>query len=113
LAFVLASATPLHAQELWKGTVKQNSGSSNYTVIMKLSDNGGETEYPELKCGGVLTRVGQSGPYSFYTEKITTKGTGCIVGTITLVRSDGAMAWGWVGAYKGQTFVGWSSLTRQ
>src|SRR5262249_39965491 len=95
IAMTLALATPLRAQEVWKGAVKQNSGASHYTVVMKLSDKGGETEYPELKCGGVLTRVGQSGDYAFYLEKITTKGSNCIDGAITLVRSNDMIAWGW------------------
>ena len=112
-AITLAFAAPVRADELWKGAVKQNSGASNYTVVMKLAGNGGETNYPELKCGGTLTRVGQSGSYSFYLEKITTAGSSCIDGAITLVRSDAAIAWGWVGAHKGQTYVGWSSLARQ
>jgi len=106
-------ATPLRAQEVWKGAVKQNSGAQNYSVVMTLSGSGGETDYPELKCGGTLTRVGQSGAYSFYVEKITRKGTGCIDGSITLVGSSGTIAWGWVGAYNGQTYVAWSNLTRQ
>lgn len=114
-AIILAPAlvAPVQAQEVWKGAVKQNSGASNYTVVMKLAGNGGETAYPELKCGGALTRVGQSGAYSFYLEKITTPGSSCIDGAITLVRTGGMIAWGWVGAHKGKTYVGWSDLARQ
>src|SRR5262245_9542208 len=87
VAVALAFAAPLRADEVWTGRVKQNSGSTDYTVVMRLSDDGGETEYPELKCGGKLTRVAESGGYSFYLEKITTAGTGCIDGAITLVFS--------------------------
>jgi len=112
-AIASASAAPVRAQEVWKGAVKQNSGASNYTVVMKLSGNGGVSEYPELKCSGTMTRVGQSGAYSFYLEKITTPGSSCIDGAITLVRSDGMITWGWVGAHKGKTYVGWSDLAKQ
>jgi hypothetical protein len=112
-AVVLACASPLRAQEIWKGQVKQNVGSENFTVVMKLSGDGGETDYPELKCGGTLKRVGQSGAYRFYIEKITRKGIGCVGGAITVVKSNGVLSWGWVGAHDGQTLAAWSILTRQ
>lgn len=114
IAIALAWLAPVSADEIWTGRVKQNSGATDYTVVMRLADDGGgETEYPELKCGGTLTRVAQSGAYSFYLEKITTAGTSCIDGAITLVFSRDTMTWGWVGAYRGQTYVAWSSLTRK
>lgn len=115
LAFAITfiSVTSLSAQEVWRGEVKQNNGASNYTVIMELSDNGGQTNYPELKCGGSLTLAGQSGAYSFYIETITTKGSTCIDGSVTVVRSSETIAWGWVGVFEGQTFVAWSNLSRQ
>ena len=113
LAVASASVGPLRAQEVWKGTVKQNIGSQNYTVVMTLSGDWGESDYPELKCRGTLTRVGQSGAYSFYIEKITRKGDSCIDGAVTLVNSNGRLSWGWVGAYEGETYVAWSMLTRQ
>ncbi len=113
LLFVLVFALPLRAQEVWTGSVKQNNGATDYTVVMTLSGNGGETDYPELSCGGTLSRVGEAGSYSFYLEKITRKGNGCIDGAITLVKANGTMAWGWVGAYQGETYVAWSSLKRR
>jgi len=113
IAVVLGLATPACADDVWTGLVKQNSGSTDYTVVMRLSGNGGETDYPELKCGGKLTRVAQSGAYSFYLEKITNAGTNCIDGAITLVSQNGMMTWGWVGAHNGRTYVAWSSLTRK
>jgi hypothetical protein len=112
-AVAIALVAPSRADEVWTGRVKQNSRSSDYTVVMRLSGDGGETEYPELKCGGKLTRVAQSGDYSFYLEKITTAGIGCIDGAITLVSSRDAITWGWVGTSKGETYVAWSSLTRK
>jgi hypothetical protein len=96
-------AAPLQAQEICTGTVKQNIGSTDYTVVMSLSGSGGETNYPELDCGGMLTCVAESGAYSFYVEKITRRGNGCIDGAITLVSADGALVWGWVGVYRGRT----------
>jgi len=113
VAVALTIAMPAHADEVWTGLVKQNSGATDYTVVMRLSDNGGETDYPELKCDGKLTRVGQSGAYSFYLEKITTTGSTCIDGAITLVTLNDTMTWGWVGAYDGKTYVAWSTLTKK
>src|SRR5689334_20547711 len=56
IAVALACAAPAHSQEVWTGVVKQNSGPSDlaFTIVMRLSDDGGETEYPELKCSGKL-----------------------------------------------------------
>lgn len=101
----------------WTGTVSQNKGKSNYTVVMTVSASGATTEYPELKCGGALTRVGQSRGYVFFTETISHGGQGtggsCIDGTITVAPADGKLAWGWIGSFKGETYVAWSTATRK
>jgi hypothetical protein len=113
LALAPMFAVPVRAQEVWAGPVKQSDPAPDYTVVLTLTDSGGETDYPELKCGGTLTRVGQSGAYSFYLEKITRRGDGCIDGAITLVNANGKMSWSWIGVYEGQTIVAWSSLTKR
>jgi hypothetical protein len=113
LALAPMFAGPAPAQEVWTGPVKQTGPSPDYTVVLTLTDGGGETDYPELKCGGTLTRVGQSGAYSFYLEKITRRGDGGVDGAITLVNAKGMMAWSWVGAYDSQTIVAWSRLTKR
>jgi hypothetical protein len=113
IAVAFGFAAPVRADEVWTGQVKQNNGPYDFTIVMRLSGDGGETEYPELKCSGKLTRVAQSGDYTFYLEKITTAGVGCIDGAITLVSSKDTLTWGWVGAYQGETLVAWSSLTRK
>lgn len=113
LALAPMFAVPVRAQEVWTGPVKQNPPAADFTVVLTLSDSGGETDYPELNCGGTLTRVGQSGAYSFYLEKITRSGVGCVGGAITLVKAKGMIAWSWVGAYDGTTLVAWSSLTKR
>jgi hypothetical protein len=113
LALAPMLAVPVRAQEVWTGPVKQNPPAADFTVVLTLSDSGGETDYPELNCGGTLTRVGQSGAYSFYLEKITRRGVGCVDGAITLVNAKGMIAWSWVGVYDGTTLVAWSSLTKR
>jgi hypothetical protein len=101
----------------WTGMVAQNKGSTGYTVVMTVSANGAETEYPELKCGGKLTRVGAANGYIFFTETIThggkNSGGGCIDGTITAAPAAGKLVCGWFGAYNGETFVAGETLARK
>lgn len=101
----------------WTGTVSQNKGSSNYTVVMTISGSGGVTDYPELKCGGSVTLVGTSRGYAFFIETITRGGqsTGgtCIDGTVTVVPAADKLAWGWMGSFGGETYVAWSTLERK
>jgi len=101
----------------WTGTVHQNSGASNYTVIMTITSAGAETDYPELKCGGTLNRVGASKGYVFYIETITrdgkSSGGSCIDGTVTVAPAGSNLSWGWVGSYQGKVFVAWSDLARK
>jgi hypothetical protein len=101
----------------WTGMVAQNTGQSGYTVVMTIGANAAETEYPELKCGGKLTRVGAANSYVFFTETIThgghNSGGDCIDGTITVTPASDKLVWGWVGNYKGETFVAWGRLTRK
>jgi hypothetical protein len=81
--FAQSPAAPMGT---WTGTAYQNKGASNYTVVMTISASGAETDYPELKCGGKLTRVGASGGYFFFVETIVrggrSTGGSCIDGTI-------------------------------
>jgi hypothetical protein len=101
----------------WTGKVAQNSGSSNYTVVMTITKNGAKTDYPELKCGGTLSRVGVSKGYVFYMETITRGGINsggrCIDGSVTVAPAGKKLAWGWVGSYRGQVYVAWSNLVRK
>src|SRR3954467_14772188 len=72
----------------WAGIVAQNSGKSNYSVIMTITSTGAETNYPELNCGGKLRRVGTSKGYVFFMETITrggkNSGGSCIDGAVTV-----------------------------
>ena len=101
----------------WTGMVAQNKGQTGYSVGMTIEANAAETEYPELKCGGKLTRVGAANGYVFFTETIThgghNSGGGCIDGTITVAPASDKLVWGWVGGYNGETFVAWGTLARK
>jgi hypothetical protein len=84
---------------------------------MTIGDTTAETDYPELKCGGKLTRVGATGDYVFFIETITRgrqdAGGRCIDGTVTVAPANEKLAWGWFGSYGGKTFVASSLLTRK
>jgi hypothetical protein len=101
----------------WTGMVAQNNGTTGYSVVMTITADAAETEYPELKCGGKLTRVATRNGYVFFTETIAhggvRSGGECIDGTITVTPAGDKLVWGWVGGYKGETFVAWGTLTRK
>ena len=101
----------------WTGTVAQNKGKTGYTVVMTVSAESATTEYPELKCGGKLTRAEAANGYVFYAETIThggkNSGGGCIDGTITVTPTSDKLVWGWIGAYNNETFVAWGTLGRK
>ena len=101
----------------WTGIAYQNKGTSNYTVVMTISARGAATEYPQLKCGGVLARVGESEGYVFFSETIKyggkSSGGSCVDGTITMAPAGDKLAWGWMGSFGGETYVAWSTLTKK
>lgn len=100
----------------WAGTVGQ-TGSKSYSIALTLTAQGGETDYPELNCGGKLTRVGSAGGFTFYLETITRggikQGGRCIDGSITVIASGDKLAWGWVGVHENRTIVAQSTLARR
>ena len=101
----------------WAGNVTQNTGKSNYSVIITITGTGAETNYPELNCGGTLSRVGTSKGYVFFMETITrggkNSGGSCIDGAVTVAPAGTNLAWAWVGSYGGQVYVAWSNLLRK
>ena len=115
-----AKSTPAQAKGSvigsWAGPVTQ-PGSKPYSIVMTLQASGGETDYPDLQCGGKLTRAGNAGGYTFFLETITRgrldKGGRCIDGSITVTMAGEQLAWGWVGTHNGKTLVGYASLKRR
>jgi hypothetical protein len=106
-----------YAQSLtgtWAGPVTQQPASPTpYRVVIKFSETDAESDYPELNCGGRLTRVGAKDGYAFYIETITRNREKCIDGSVTIVTTGNEFGWGWVGAFRGRVYVAWSMLTRQ
>ena len=101
----------------WTGQVTQSDGVNGFSVVMTISANAAETDYPEIKCSGKLMRVGAANGYVFFTETITRGGTSsggeCIDGTITVAAAADKLIWGWIGGYKNETFVAWGTLARK
>ena len=116
---VAKKATKPAAAAMWTGKALQVGHSKGYTVTLKVSAKAMESEYPELACGGKLTKVGAKGDSSFYIETIThgaldkTTGKGCIDGTVTLIKSGEGYIWGWVGQYDGKPIVAYAALGKQ
>jgi hypothetical protein len=101
----------------WSGSVTQVGGESKYTVVLTLTRNAGQTDYPELNCGGKLTRIGASKDYVFYVEVITRgqaeKGGRCPDGTITVARAGDKLNWVWFGIPQDSVIVAFGTLTRK
>ena len=113
----IADAQVLNILGTWTGTASQNSGASGYEVVINITEHGGTTDYPKLKCGGRLVRVGTADGFVFFSESITRGGvdTGgsCIDGTITVAPTGKMLVWGWVGHQDGDVYVAWSKLSRK
>jgi hypothetical protein len=101
----------------WSGAIVQVGGNSRYNVVMKITGTGGETDYPELNCGGKVTRVGASKSYVFFVEIISRgqaeKGGRCPDGTITVARAGDNLNWEWFGSVKGEIVLAYGTLSRQ
>jgi hypothetical protein len=101
----------------WSGTVTQVGGDSKYTVVLTLTRNAGQTDYPELSCGGKLMRIGASKDYLFFVEVIARgqaeKGGRCPDGTITVARAGDKLNWAWFGIPQGDVIIAFGTLTRK
>jgi len=102
----------------WSGQVAQVGKSKAYLFNLTLTAQGGTTSYPDSNCSGTLKRTGASGDYAFFTETITTgkfdvvAKTGCLSGSITLVKSGPALVMGWVAAHDGKPIIAYGTLAR-
>ena len=84
---------------------------------MSVAANGGETNYPEIDCGGTLKRDGSANGYVFFTEtrtrgSIKTGGKG-VDGTLNIASNGAGLNCGWVGTYGGNVLVAWSDPARK
>jgi hypothetical protein len=104
----------------WGGAVEQPGRDQNFTIVVTIPATGAPTtSYPDEGCSGTLTRIGASGVYVFYVEKITkgkydpAKGTGCLDGTITLARSGDKVLLSWFGTVDNGLYQASATLTKR
>jgi len=85
----------------WSGAGHQSpvgaSGLANYLIVMTINGNGGSTDYPALRCGGIVTRIGGSESSAMFREHIT-YGECIDGGIITVHLRNEELAWTWVGS---------------
>ena len=105
----------------WYGSMRQVDvgQESSYPMTLMLSENGGSTDYPKLKCGGELKLLGPaSGGYVVYKETITRgvfdagKDTGCVDGVVVIHAEGNNLLLGWFGAFNGEPMLASARLTR-
>jgi hypothetical protein len=101
----------------WAGPVSQVAHPKGYNIVVTVRPGGGDTEYPDLNCSGKLTRAAGSGPYVFYTEKITRgrhdDGGRCPDGTFAIALAGDKLAFSWFATVDGQAVFAYSILTRK
>jgi hypothetical protein len=84
----------------WSGSGHQSGGdlpSSDYPVVMSITQGGGSIDYPSLSCGGSLTELSNSSTSAEFQEHIT-YGKCIDGGTITVNLVNGKLAWTWIGS---------------
>jgi hypothetical protein len=101
----------------WSGTALLVQRSIEYTVTLEITPRGAEINYPDLHCGGRLSRIGASRDYAFFVETITRgppdDDARCSSGSITMARAGDDLVWGWFGLVKGEIITAHARLTRQ
>jgi hypothetical protein len=110
-------ATMSAIEGAWAGTVIQVQKSIEYSVTLEISGREAKVSYPELRCGGRLSRVGTSGDYSFFLETIT-RGPAddndrCTGGSVTVARAGDNLAWTWFGLANGAIVAAYGMLSRK
>jgi hypothetical protein len=69
----------------------------DYSVVMRIAQDGGSIDYPSLSCGGSLTQLSSSGTSAQFQEHIT-YGDCVDGGAITVNLVNGKLAWTWFGS---------------
>lgn len=117
----IAPPEPDASEGVWHGSMRQvdADGEKSYPMTLTLTEDGGTTDYPKLKCGGELQRLSSaSGGYVVYKETITRggfdrgKGEGCVDGVITLHSEADEIVLGWFGVFDGDPMLASARLTR-
>lgn len=105
----------------WYGQMRQVNvdGEESYPVVLRLNESGGHSDYPNLKCGGELDRLGTAGGgYTVYKETITRggvddgKSSACVDGVIVIHVEGDQLVLGWFGAFDGEPVLASARLKR-
>jgi hypothetical protein len=94
----------------WTGQVAQMGRDAPFAIIVTIDAGQATTTYPEQGCSGKLTRIGSSGTYVFYSEKITkgiydkTKNAGCLDGMLAMTRAGGSVLMSWFGVLNNEPY---------
>lgn len=92
----------------WSGSGHQSpvgaSGRADYGIVMTINGSSGVIEYPDLNCGGTVTRTGGGETSGTFREHID-HGRCTDGGTITVNLRNGQLAWSWSGA-SGHSVIG-------
>ena len=102
----------------WSGQIIQVGRSKAYVLNITFSGKGGTTSYPDSNCTGTLARTGASGDYVFFTETITqgkfdaVAKTGCLSGSVTMVKAGPSIVMGWVAAHEGKPIIAYGTLNK-
>jgi hypothetical protein len=82
----------------WRGLGHQTGRGEthNYPVVMRITPDGGSTDYPSLRCGGSLTQLSAGGSMAQFREHIT-YGNCLDGGTIDVKLNGSKLDWKWAG----------------
>jgi len=103
---------------VWTGQVTESGRPKPFAITITVDSKGAAaTDYPEQGCAGKLTKIGTSGAFTFYSEKITkgaydsAKGTGCLDGTVVVTKPGSNLLFSWFGSVDNQPIQASATLT--
>jgi hypothetical protein len=101
----------------WAGEMRQVdvARETHYPMTLTFDGKQGATTYPQLKCAGTLTKIGEAkGGYALYHETIKNEpGATCIDGVVIVSVENGKLILGWYAAYQGSPALASAVLSPQ
>jgi hypothetical protein len=119
-AGVAQARSPVELSGTFAGTMTEHYGKNfkRYPMTLSFKGDEGYTSYPQLGCGGVLTRLAATlEGYTIYKEQITRGRAGdgaggtCIDGIVILSQSKGVITLGWYASEGGEPVFASAKLT--
>lgn len=113
----VAQAGPVSVTGSWSGEMRQVdvSRETHYPMTLVLNGKTGTSSYPQLKCGGTLTKIGETkSGYVIYQETIENEpGATCIDGIVLVTADSGKLILGWYAAFEGSPSLASAVLNRE